>query len=293
MPIFKKDKIFLIHIPKTGGTSIEKYLAKRNNIDLNIDIIYHRYYEESINKEFEQLKKKWKQIMNEQTIHLEKSEFQALKFRKNSIGNDDSSNDGDQLQMIKESLPEYKAFKKIRLCKELKHSFQHMTWIEICKYKQILLDESFHHILSSSPYERNDFEIITVIRNPYDRVISELLFRGIIDNNTIRNPEIVCNKLKKYFQSMDLFDNHKLPQYLFLIDESGDLIKNLIILRTESLTQDMQRLGYIDFNHNFQVSNCKFPHGKTKYDNALNSVSIKMINEYYKRDFELFDYNYL
>ena len=92
---------------------------------------------------------------------------------------------------------------------------------------------------------------------------------------------------------MDLFDNHKLPQYLFLIDESGDLIQNLIVLRTETLTQEMQKLGYVDFNHNFQVSNCRFPHGKTKYSKALNQESIKMINEYYKRDFELFDYKYL
>jgi hypothetical protein len=293
MPFFPKEKVLLIHIPKTGGTSIEKYFAKRNNIELNMDFIYHRYYEQSIQKEFEQLKKSWKQIMNTKTIDLEKTQFQGLQSRKNSLGNDDSSNDGEELQTIKENLPEYKAFKKVRLCKELKHSLQHMTWIELCKYKHILFEQCFHHILSHNPYERNDYEIISVVRNPYDRVISELLFRGIIDNNTIRNPQIVCNKLKKYFQSMDLFDNHKLPQYLFLIDESGDLIQNLIILRTETLTQEMQKLGYVDFNHNFQVSNCRFPHGKTKYSKALNQESIKMINEYYKRDFELFDYKYL
>ena len=152
MPFFSKNKVLLIHIPKTGGTSIEKYFAKRNNIELSVDFIYHRYYEQSIQRDFEQTKKAWKKIMNEKTIHLEKTQIQELKSRKNSIGNDDSSNEGEELQTIKENLPEYKTFKKIRLCKELKHSLQHMTWIELCKYKHILFEKCFHHILSHNSY---------------------------------------------------------------------------------------------------------------------------------------------
>jgi len=293
MPFFIKDNVLLIHIPKTGGTSIEKYLTKRNQTPLNMDCLYHRYYEKSIDTEFEKLKKLWKLKMNEQSIHLENLQMLELQQRKNSISTEDSSNDGDQLQRIKENLPEYKAFKKLRLCKELQHSLQHLTWSEMCRHKHVLFDKCHHNILSSNPYDRNNTEIITVVRNPYDRIISELLFRGIINHETILNQDFVCSKLKKYFQSFDNFDNHKLPQYLFLIDESGDLVQNLVILRTESLTQDMQRLGYIDFNHHFQVSNCKIPLGKTRYSRALNRESIKMINEYYKRDFELFDYEYL
>ena len=130
MPFFPKEKILLIHIPKTGGTSIEKYFAKRNNIELNMDLLYHRYYEQSIQKEFEQLKKTWKRIMNTKTIDLEKTQFQGLQSRKNSLGNDDSSHDDEELQTIKENLPEYKAFKKVRLCKELKHSLQQK--IKLC-----------------------------------------------------------------------------------------------------------------------------------------------------------------
>ena len=293
MPFFIKDKVLLIHIPKTGGTSIEKYFAKRNNMPLNVDCLYHRYYEKTIKTEFENLKKRWKQRMNEETIHLENTQLLELQKRKNSFETEDYSNDGDQLQTIKENLPEYKTFKKIRLCKELKHSLQHITWSEMCRHKHVLFDKCFHNVLSCNPYDRNDVEIITVVRNPYDRVISELLFRGIINNKTIQNQDFVCDQLKKYFQCFDNFDNHKLPQYLFLIDEAGDLIQNLIILRTETLTQDMQKMGYIDFNHHFQVSNCKLSFGKTKYSRALNKESIKMINEYYKRDFELFDYEYL
>ena len=183
------------------------------------------------------------------------------------------------------------------------------TSIEYCAMKHNEKFGKFHTEYSAPQFESNakhhtffplihnkikeKYDWFMVVRNPYDRIISELLFRGIINHETILNQDFVCSKLKKYFQSFDNFDNHKLPQYLFLIDESGDLVQNLVILRTESLTPDMQRLGYIDFNHHFQVSNCKIPLGKTRYSRALNRDSIKMINEYYKRDFELFDYEYL
>ena len=50
----------------------------------------------------------------------------------------------------------------------------------------------------------------------------------------------------------------------------------------------MHRIGYIDFNHYFQISKCNVPSGKTKYSNYLNAGSIELINNYYKRDFELF-----
>ena len=294
MPFFEKEKLLLIHIPKTGGTSVEKYLANRCAIDLNVDSLYHRYYEENIENEFDYWKKTWKQKMSSIQADLEKQQINNLqRKRHNSLINEDSSNDGEQLQQMKENMPEYKTFKKIRLCKELKHSLQHMTWTEMCSHKQLLFEQKYWKVLSSHGYERDEYKIITIVRNPYDRIISELLFRGVLTNQTFQDQTIVCNKIKKYLQSYDHFDNHKLPQYLFLIDDAGDLIQNLIILRTETLTQEMQHLGYIDFNHNFQVSKCRFPCGKTKYSKALNQEAIKIINNYYKRDFELFDYDFL
>jgi hypothetical protein len=42
MPYFKKNNLNLlfIHIPKTGGTSIEKYFSYKYNIALNNSVIY-------------------------------------------------------------------------------------------------------------------------------------------------------------------------------------------------------------------------------------------------------------
>ena len=80
---------------------------------------------------------------------------------------------------------------------------------------------------------------------------------------------------------------------MFLIDNMGNIIENVIILHNETLTEDMHKLGFIDFNHHFQVSKCKIQRGITKYSNYLNEDAIKLINRYYKRDFELFGYDFL
>ena len=71
------------------------------------------------------------------------------------------------------------------------------------------------------------------------------------------------------------------------------MIENITILHTETLTQDMHRIGYVDFDHHFQVSKCRISNGKTKYSNILNGDAINLINTYYKRDFELFNYDFL
>ena len=114
-----------------------------------------------------------------------------------------------------------------------------------------------------------------------------------MNNDTLKKPKKVFEYLKKFLEQYDSFDNHKIPQYLFLIDSLGNMIPNLIILHTETLTQDMRNIGYVDFNHYYQVSKIKTQPGVTKYSNSLNRESIDLINKYYKRDFELFGYDFL
>ena len=89
--------------------------------------------------------------------------------------------------------------------------------------------------------------------------------------------------MKEYIEI--LLDNHGLPQYLFLIDENNELIKNIKLMRTESLQSDMINLGYVDFDIKF-ASNTS----NVNYDDYLNTDSINLINNYYEKDFELFGY---
>ena len=285
MPYFKENKLLLIHIPKTGGTSIEKYFSQKYNIKLSPENLYFSYYENTINTEITKYRKIWKQTLHKKKKDVGKENGLMKKIL--------SFSSIDSLESVdRKDIPELHNLKKIRLSKDLQHSLQHFTWVEIQRHKDILFEnKEIHEIVSDNPYDRNEYEILTIVRNPYDRIVSELLFRGIINNESILRPKLVFQKIKNFLEKDDeIFDNHKLPQYLFLMNEMGNLIENITILHTETLNEDMHRIGYSDFNHHFQVAKCKIASGETKYSKVLNKNSIELINKYYKRDFELFRY---
>lgn len=221
MPYFKNDDInlLLIHIPKTGGTSLELYFSKKYSIELCNKSLF--YYSQN---EF---------YTNVESYH---------------------------------SMPEYQKiiFKNI--------SLQHFTFSNIKQLNSIL------------KVDFNDLQIITAVRNPYDRIISDLFFFNLITETT--TPEQVYDVINKYIYS-NYLDNHNIPQYMFLLDENNNMITNLTILRTETLTSDMIKLGYTDFN----VNQNKNRYEKVNYSNYLNNDSINLINKYYEKDFIYFGYD--
>jgi hypothetical protein len=200
MPYYRDIDILFIHIPKTGGTSIENFLNKT--------------YKETL----------------------------LCGWKGNYI------------------LPEI----ELRKC-----SLQHQTYNTIYKYRDIL-EVDFNINL----------KVITIVRNPYDRIISDLIFLELI--NTYDTCETVYNVIKEYIHK-DCYDNHNIPQFKFVTDENEKLIKNIHIFRTESLTQDMHNFGFTDYIGS---------RSNIIHSNYLNKDSIQLINLFYKKDFELFNYTY-
>jgi len=157
------------------------------------------------------------------------------------------------------------------------HSLQHMTYSELYKNKEYF-DINFEKA-----------RIITVVRNPYDRIISDLFwYKLITKNNSVHEIEL---EIKKYLENNLLYDNHKIPQYKFLInnEQSRMINSKIIILKCETLNEDMKQLGFQQF-----ISFCNHSTKKgfnKDYSQYLNKQSIKMINDYYIEDFVRFKYD--
>jgi glycyl-tRNA synthetase alpha subunit len=125
MPYFNNDdiNILFIHIPKTGGTSVEHYFSSKFNIPLN-----------------------------------NKSLFSFIRSKTKSNEN-----------II------------------INSSLQHITYNQIIKYNNVF-NINF-----------NNIKILTIVRNPYERVISDLFWQSKININTSK--ENVFDIMREYLVS--------------------------------------------------------------------------------------------
>jgi hypothetical protein len=203
MPFFKIIHLLFIHIPKTGGTSVENYLYNKYNIKKS----FHTLYSD---------------------ISL-------------TLNN---------------------------------HSLQHSTYLEILE-KQDYFDLDLTNV-----------KIISIVRNPYHRIISDLFFFKLINQNSTK--EEIYEKIKYFLNSNDLlYDNHKMEQYKYLINSENIIEPKITIMKTETLTENIRSFRPFD---NFNLHNNVTFKDKINYMSLLNMDSIQLINEFYKKDFEYFNY---
>lgn len=215
MPYFElpNENVLYIHIPKTGGSSIEEYFNNKSKCEIKI----YNYLDDSLRKKY-----------------------------------------------------------KIFACKTGQH----------LKYENIYKMQKEFGIELDSKNANTKIKIIASVRNPYDRILSDMFFNSVI--NPRASPNEVFEAMKIYL-SKDCYDTHNHPQHTF-VTQNGHLVDGILILRQESLKEDMIKNGYSDFD---LWKNKTFNGIQVDYRNYLNENSIELINTVFGKDFELFGYTKL
>lgn len=108
----------------------------------------------------------------------------------------------------------------------------------MCGRKNTLLDfpynqKSLQHLFYTTIYKFRDklninfdnIKIFTIVRNPYDRIISDLFWFNLIKKDFTAAQ--VYNIIKNNYLDRDDLDNHNEPQYKFIVDENSELIKDI------------------------------------------------------------------
>lgn len=152
-------------------------------------------------------------------------------------------------------------------------SLQHQFYTTIYKYKDKL------------QVDFNNIKIFTVVRNPYDRIISDLFWYKLIKKKSTADE--VYKIIKNKYLNKNTFDNHNEPQYKFITNENMNIIPNILILKSETLNTENENLNnFIGFNINIVRDNVN-----KDYSKYINKKTISIINNFYKKDFELFGYD--
>lgn len=168
---------------------------------------------------------------------------------------------------------------------EMEHN-DHITWIESFENNKDYL----HYIK------------FAVVRNPWDRFVSEYFFIKMVINcyhDSIHNGKSInplYNRLENLsFKDfvLDFYNNptfycdysHYTPQYKFICDDNMNVMVDLI-LRYENLEEDIKKIDRDIVLPKINVSE-HLPY-RYYYDNETKII----IGEIYKKDIEIFGYEY-
>jgi hypothetical protein len=132
------------------------------------------------------------------------------------------------------------------------------------------------HLISD---EYKLFQSFTIVRNPYDRIVSAYNF-------AYKNSMSFDNLIKKLHDN-SIDDLYIIPQYKYVCDNKNNIIVDNIIK-----FEDKDKIESFLFNvYNSNVSLSHANKSSKKINITLTVEWKEIIYKYYKKDFELFNYD--
>lgn len=173
--------------------------------------------------------------------------------------------------------------KKLLLSDIVKKNLREIIYSYFEENEKLLYNNYVH--CSYKHYEKNEkylnYYYFTVVRNPYHRLIS------FFYNHVSMKKYDINTWIEKFMRIQYTIQ----PQFNFLSDKEGN-IKIDKILRYENLDKEIRKFFLDKFNIKLgNIPRINSSKAKVNYDSKIfTKKSLEIINEFYKKDFETFDY---
>jgi hypothetical protein len=167
-------------------------------------------------------------------------------------------------------------------------------WKEMSKYSNLNVIDPWHIPISFCQNDRLKHKILkkysffTVVRNPYERCVSEFFCKWNKKTKTNIN-EFIKTKLKEVEKLNFEYNAHFIPQHFYVYDKNKQYVDNVLYFENiETQFDNLMKKHKLNITLNKKINTSI----KNIYVKDLKLDTIKLIAKIYAEDFHKFGYSF-